>query len=73
MAIRRTAAMSMPNRVAAAPMKANCVASVTMPRASAPGAPPPKEREISTFAAKVARTKTPRPTTFWAVPARTVA
>ena len=62
MATRITAAMSMPNLVAAPPMKANWVASVIVPRAEAPEAP--KVLEISTFVPNVAATKITSPAMF---------
>ena len=46
--------MSIPNRVAAPPMKASCVASVTTPNTDAPRIP--NALEMRTFVARVART-----------------
>ncbi len=65
----RTAAISIPNRVPAATMNANCVPIVTMPSATAPAPPPPNDRAIRMFAANVPTTNTARPTMFCAVPA----
>ena len=62
--------MSIPKRVPAAAMNANCVPRVTMPSATGPLAP--NAREIRMFAPKVPTTKTTRPTMFWAVPAASV-
>ena len=59
MATLRTAAMSIPNRVAAPPMNANWVARVITPRASGP-----ISREMRTLLPSEAATKTPRPTVF---------
>ena len=62
MATRLTAAMSIPNLVAAPAMKANWAASVIVP--SAAGPPSPKAREIRTFVANVAATNTASPAMF---------
>src|SRR5439155_2878882 len=64
-ATSRVAAMSIPNRVAAPPMKANCVARVTTPRAEGPS-----PREITMLAPREATTNTTSPAMFWPVPAR---
>ena len=69
MATRLTAAMSMPNRVAAPATNASCVASVICPRA---GEPSGKARAIRMFMPNEATTKTARPTMFWPVPDRIV-
>src|SRR5437588_403790 len=61
--------MSIPNRVPAATMNANCVPIVTIPSATAPVPPPPNARAIRMFAANVPTTNTARPTMFCAVPA----
>jgi len=50
-ATMRTVAMSIPNRVAAPATNANCVASVTTPRAAAPS-----RREMRTLVASEATT-----------------
>ena len=68
-ATRRTAAMSMPNRVAAPTTNASCVATVICPNAADPL---PNAWAIRMFIAKLAITKMPRPITFWPVPARIV-
>ena len=68
-ATRRTAAMSMPNRVAAPTTNASCVATVICPNAADPL---PNACAIRMFIPKLAITKMPRPTTFWPVPARIV-
>ena len=54
--------MSIPNRVPAAAMNANCVPIVTM--ASAVGPLAPNVREIRMFAANVPTTNTTSPTMF---------
>jgi hypothetical protein len=59
MATSRTFATSIPNRVAAAAMKAACVVSVTTPNAWSPSA-----FVISTCATNVATAPIPRPSTF---------
>src|SRR6266536_2318694 len=64
-ATSRVAAMSIPNRVAAPPMKANWVARVTTPRAEGPS-----PREITMLAPREATTNTTSPAMFWPVPAR---
>src|SRR5438093_5175861 len=64
-ATSRTLATSIPNRVAVEAMKANCVATVTTPKADAP-----RERVMTTWVANVARTPAPSPITFWPAPPR---
>ena len=60
-ATRRTAAMSIPNRVAAPMTNASCVATVICPKAADPS---PNACAIRMFIPKLAMTKTPRPITF---------
>jgi uncharacterized protein YndB with AHSA1/START domain len=68
-ATRRTAAMSIPNRVAAPATNASCVISVICPKAADPA---PNARATRMFIAKLATTNTPRPRMFWPVPDRIV-